>query len=172
MNHRGTETQRETQRTSQTRRHKDTKVAHPHAQIAHRSPRYTQMTSLMRQCRELTAETSAIWRSPPTGGKPVNSGRKRPSLPCFPPADAPGARRFRLFFLFFWRGGAIHRTTGEEGSGEACALRERRPLGRATATNACVRSGDPVQRSPAVVRRWLGPRHVLGSRERPSALSA
>ena len=57
----------------------------------------------------------------------------------------------------------------KEGSGEACAFRERRPLGRATATNACVRSDDPTQRSPAVVRRRLGPRHAMTFRVSLSA---
>ena len=41
------------------------------------------------------------------------------------------------------------------------ALRERRPLGRTIETNACVWSDDPAQRSPAVVRRRLGPRHAM-----------
>jgi hypothetical protein len=53
-------------------------------------------------------------------------------------------------------------------SGEGCALRERGPLGRDIATDACVRSDCPAQRSPAVVRR-PGPRHVLESPTRPSA---
>ena len=53
-------------------------------------------------------------------------------------------------------------------SGEACALRERGPLGRDIATNARVRSDDSVQRPPAVVRRRPGTRHVLDSREWPS----
>jgi len=54
-------------------------------------------------------------------------------------------------------------------SGEACALRERRPLGRDIAPDACVRSDCPAQRSPVVVRRRTGPRYVLESHMRPSA---
>ena len=45
---------------------------------------------------------------------------------------------------------------------------ERRPLDRATATNACVRSDGPVQRSPTVVRRRPGPRREVESRVGPS----
>ena len=46
----------------------------------------------------------------------------------------------------------------EKRSGEACALRERRPLVRNTGTNAGIRVGVPDQRSPAVMKR-PGPRH-------------
>ena len=42
------------------------------------------------------AEQSAIYRSPPAGGKPVCSERERSSQPDFQPAAAPRARRFRL----------------------------------------------------------------------------
>ena len=115
----------------------------------------------------MTAEPSTIWRSPPTGGQHVSSGRKRPSLAHFPPADAPGARRFRLTLLLFEQGGAVHPATEDE---EWRGLRsaERRPLDRDTATNARIRSGCPAQRSPAVIRR-PEPRHVLESPTRPSA---
>ncbi len=60
------------------------------------------------------------------------------------------------------------RRDAESRSGEACALRERRPLGRDTATIACDRSGCPAQRFPAVVRRRLEPRHAVD----PPGLSA
>ena len=66
---------------------------------------------------------SAIWRSPPTGGKHVCSERERSSQACIPADDAPWARRFRLPFLFFGRGGAIHPTKEEE---EWRGLRSRR----------------------------------------------
>ena len=68
----------------------------------------------MLQCRGVTAERSAICRSPPTGGKQVVSGRKRPSSPCFPPADAHGARRFRLLFLMIRRDSALPSFTEDD----------------------------------------------------------
>ena len=75
----------------------------------------------MRQCRRLTEEQSAIRRSPPAGEKPVNSGRKRPSLPCFSPADAP--RGASVPPHFHQRGRAIPPNHNMKGrSGEACAL--------------------------------------------------
>jgi len=48
------------------------------------------------------------------GGKPVCSERERSSQPFIPPADAPGARRFRLAPLLFLMGGAVHPPTGDE----------------------------------------------------------
>ena len=44
--------------------------------------------------------------------------------------------------------------------GEACALRERRSLGRVAATNACIRNSRSAQRSPAA--RRPGPRWMIG----------
>ena len=137
--HRGA--QRETQRTSQTRRHKDTKAGHPRKQTADHADRAEGFFDAA--LPRLTAETSAISRSPTTGGKPVVSGRKRPSSPCFPPVDVPGARRFRLPFLLIGRGGAIHPTTG-----------------RGVARPALYES--TVLRFPAVGRQ-PGPRHGTGS---------
>jgi len=57
-------------------------------------------------------------------------------------------------------------------SGEACSRLECGPEDGETGTNARIRSRCPVLRSPAVVRRRQGPRHVFKSRERPSASSA
>jgi hypothetical protein len=54
------------------------------------------LIEVMRQCRRVPAEQAAIWRSPPAGEKHVSFERKRSSPPRFPPADAPGAHRFRL----------------------------------------------------------------------------
>ena len=79
-----------------------------------------------------------------------------------------GARRFRLTSL---RSGGIRAPPShqiERRSGEACALRERGPLGRDIAPDACVRSDCPAQRFPAVVRQRPEPRHALN----PNGLSA
>ena len=144
---------------TKTQRHED----RPPAQ--RKKPQITQMNAdgpLDAAVPRLAAEQSAIWRSPPTGEQHGISGRKRPSLPCCPPDDAPGARRFRLASLRFLRRGGVHPPTGNE-EWRGCALRERRPLGRDTATIAGDRSGFPSQRFLAVVRRPR-PRHVLNSR--------
>ena len=116
-------------------------------------------------CRRLTAEQSAICRSP-AGEKQVCSERERSSQPCFPPADAPGARRFRLTSPRPGRGIRPKSKSRREWRG----LRfERRPLGHTPVTIAGDRNWSMSQRSPAVVRRRPGPRYVLESRMRPSA---
>ena len=117
----------------------------------------------MRKCRGFTAEQPAIERSPTAGEKLGISGRKRSSLPCFPPAAAPEARRFRLSSLLF--GKEVYPSQSLNGEGKWRGLRssDRRPLCRATATIACDRSGSPAQRSPAVFRR-PGSRHALNPR--------
>ena len=133
-------------RTSQTRRHKGTKATH-----ATEKPQITQMnadvlTDVMRRCRQLTAEQPAIRRSPPAGGKPVSSGRKRPSQPVFPPADTPGARRFRLASLLFGRAASSIEHEGER-SGEVCAQQSADrwigPSRRTLAFGAIARSRGP-----------------------------
>jgi len=114
----------------------------------------------------MTANTPAISRSPATGDKPGCTERKRSSQTGFPPDDAPRARRFRLALLLFGREKRSIQPQ-EMRSGEVCALRERRPLYRVNVTNACVRSGDPIQRFSAAVWRPR-PRSAMESRERPS----
>ncbi len=119
----------------------------------------------MRQWRRLTAELPAIIRSPATAEKPVCSERKRSSQPGFTPADAPGARRFRLPSSLFGGTRVPSKIKGEYVA--RAALPERRPEDRAALTIACDRRRYPVLRLPAVVRR-PGPRRVLGSRIQPS----
>ena len=121
------------------------------------------MVSLMRQCRGLTAETSAIWRSPTTGWKHVSSERERSSQPCFPPADAPGARRFRLTFLLRWWDGAFHPTMREEiwrGLRSRSAGRWTGPLKRTLAFGAMTHSSGPRSsfddRDLTGAEFWLG----------------
>jgi hypothetical protein len=116
----------------------------------------------------LTAEQSAIFRSPTTGGKPVRSERERSSQPGFPPADAPGARRFRLTSLPFGRETCPSQLLNGREKWRGCALRERRAEDGATSTIACDRSRCPVLRFPAVVRRRPGPRYALELPVRPS----
>ena len=102
----------------------------------------------------MPAEQPAIRRSPTTGGKHVVFGRKRPSPPCFPPADALGARRFRLSSV---DEGRVRISVVELRKEARLALGERRPEDRVTSTITCDRRLCPVLRLPAVVRR-PGPR--------------
>ena len=67
------------------------------------------------------AEQSAICRSP-AGEKHVNSGRKRPSSPYFPPADAPGGASVPPALSLFWEGWRHPSNNRGGGRGEACAL--------------------------------------------------
>ena len=82
------------------------------------------VADVVQQCRRLTAEPPAIVRSPATGRKSAGSGCEHPSPSDFPPADAPGARRFRLPPIR-GKGGTPpnHKMKGR--SGEACALGAR-----------------------------------------------
>ena len=163
--------------TSQTRRHKDTKTSQSYSSNIAKSPQITQMTQIRKEdlaetnrpCRGLTAEQSAIRRSSTAGGTNVPSKRERLLRPNVPPADAPAAHRFRLSSCGKW---GVVPNCEIEGEWRGLRSAERRLLDRASATGACVRSGCPIQRSPAVVRRRLGPRHVPEFRKRPSELSA
>jgi hypothetical protein len=117
------------------------------------------LANLMRQCRRLTAEQSAICRSPTAGEKPVISGRKRPSLPCSPPADAPGGASVPPHFH-----GKLarisHRVSTADGESRRPAVLVANRAPRRSATTTASPDSQQTQRILALRR----PRHVVNPR--------
>ncbi len=136
-NHRGTEKAQSRPPSSQPRRHEEHKGAKP---ASARLPGVTRRT-----CRRSDDRR-------PSGEKPDRSGCEHPSRSGFPPADAQGASVPPYSYL-------LERESLINVRGEACALRERGPVGRDAATSACVRGSGSTQRSLAA--RRPGPRRTI-----------